>query len=87
MGAKEYQHMAASMLRLPDVLARRGKKRTSHYMDVKNGLFTRPVRIGVRQGAWPDHEVDALNRARIAGKSDQDIRLLVKLLEAARSKK
>jgi len=33
---------------------------------------------------WPAHEVATLNAARIAGKSDVEIRALVKDLEAAR---
>ena len=77
----------ANLLRLPEVLARRGKRRSSHYADVQNGLFTRPVSIGPRQKAWPDTEVDAINSALIQGKSDGEIRLLVRLLEAARRRK
>jgi prophage regulatory protein len=33
---------------------------------------------------WPAGEVEALNLARIAGRSDNDIRELVRLLEARR---
>jgi prophage regulatory protein len=33
---------------------------------------------------WPANEVAALNAARIAGKSDDEIRQLVRKLEAAR---
>jgi prophage regulatory protein len=33
---------------------------------------------------WPDHEVTALNEARIAGLSDEEIRALVTRLEGAR---
>jgi arylsulfatase A-like enzyme len=33
---------------------------------------------------WPEHEVDALNAARIAGQSDDEIRDFVTRLEAAR---
>jgi prophage regulatory protein len=33
---------------------------------------------------WPSSEVEALNAARIAGKTDQEIRVLVVKLEAAR---
>jgi prophage regulatory protein len=33
---------------------------------------------------WPDNEVAALNAARIAGKSESEVRELVVKLEAAR---
>jgi prophage regulatory protein len=33
---------------------------------------------------WPDFEVDSICKARIAGKSEDDIRALVIYLEAAR---
>ena len=72
------------LLRLPSVLHKRGKSRSAHYLDIKNRLFTQPVRIGLRSVGWPSHEVDALNAARIAGKSDEEIRTLVAKLEAAR---
>jgi prophage regulatory protein len=74
-----------TLTRLPGVLAERGVRKTQHYYDVKNGLFTRPVKIGKRASAWPAHEVAAINQARIAGKSDEEIKKLVAELEAART--
>lgn len=72
-------------LRLPQVLQARGRSRSSHYADVADGLFTTPVKVGPRASAWPDYEVDALVRARIAGKNDGEIRVLVSELMAARA--
>jgi prophage regulatory protein len=43
------------------------------------------VKIGARAAGWPASEVQALNAARIAGKSDDEIRELVLKLEAART--
>jgi len=77
-------NVAIRMLRIADVLKLRGKKRSGHYADIKAGLFVRPIRIGLRATATPDYEVEALNVARIAGKSDDEIRELVAKLEAAR---
>lgn len=74
-----------ALLRLPDVLAARGVKNSQHYDDVKDGLFTRPVKIGPRASAWPAIEVAKLNAARIAGATDDEIRQLVTELEAART--
>ena len=77
--------MAQTILRLPAVLAERGRQRSSHYLDIKQGLFPPPVRIGARAVGWPAAEVAAVNAARIAGKSDADIRALVAELIAARA--
>ena len=76
--------MVTTILRLPAVLRQRGKSRSSHYLDIQQGLFTRPVPIGARAVGWPEHEVDVLNAARIAGKTEAQIRTLVAQLEAAR---
>jgi len=60
--------MAMRIQRLPSVLDARGKSRSAHYLDIKQGLFTRPVQIGARSVGWPENEVSALNAACIAGK-------------------
>ena len=73
------------ILRLPEVLHARGKSRSGHYDDIRHGLYTPPIKIGPRASAWPDDEVEILNAARIAGKSDQEIRELVCKLVAARA--
>jgi prophage regulatory protein len=72
------------ILRLPAVLNARGRSRSSHYLDIKQGLFTSPVSLGARAVGWPEHEVATLNAARIAGQNDQEIRALVADLEADR---
>lgn len=72
------------LLKLPEVCERRARGATSHYNDISRGLWTRPVKCGVRSSSWPEHEVEALICARIAGKTDDEIRELVQKLEAAR---
>lgn len=76
--------MTHTILRLPVVLSERGRSRSAHYLDIQQGLFTQPVQIGLRAVGWPSSEVTAINAARIAGKSDQEVRALVVKLEAAR---
>lgn len=76
--------MAHTILRLPAVLRERGRSRSAHYLDIQQGLFTPPVAIGLRAVGWPADEVETLNAARIAGKTDEEIRALVVRLEAAR---
>jgi prophage regulatory protein len=73
-----------SLLRLRDVLRLRARGKTAHYADISRELFTDPVLIGDRAVAWPASEVEAVNAARIAGKTDDDIRELVRRLMVAR---
>ena len=76
--------MAHTILRLPAVKAETGISRSTHYLRITQGLFTKPVSLGPRAVGWPSSEVEAINAARIAGKSDEEIRTLVLKLEAAR---
>lgn len=43
------------------------------------------MRLGQRSSGWPDYEVAAIIDARIAGKSEKEIRELVTRLIAART--
>lgn len=76
--------MFTTISRLPTVLHERGRSRSAHYHDIQQGLFTKPVQIGQRAVGWPSHEVDKINAARIAGKTDDEIRALVIKLEEDR---
>lgn len=71
--------------RMPAVKAITGhSSHASIYGAVHAGLFTMPVQIGQRAVGWPSGEIAAINQARIAGKSDSEIRELVNQLHAAR---
>ena len=72
-------------LRLPAVCERTGKPKSTVYREVGDGLLPPPVRIGERASAWPDDEIDAINLARLRGKSNDEIKLLVADLVAART--
>jgi len=61
-----------------------GKSRSTIYRDIKRGLFTKPVNIGGDRVAWPSNEINEINKARIAGKSDNEIKVLVEKLEESR---
>lgn len=60
------------------------KSHASIYNAIHAGLFTKPVQIGQRSVGWPDYEVKAINAARIAGKTEAEIRELVQRLHAKR---
>ena len=77
--------MAYNILRLPAIKAGAGMSRSTLYLRIKAGLWTRPVKLGPRAVGWPESEFAALNAARIAGKTDTEIRILVTKLEAARN--
>lgn len=62
-----------------------GVRTATFYEWIKLGLMTPGVSIGTRSVAWPDHELRALAAARIAGKSDVEIKQLVRDLIAARA--
>jgi len=72
------------LLRRTAVEQATGWSRSTIYRYISDGLFTKPVEIGGTRVAWPANEVDALNKARISGKSTDQIKQLVIELEAAR---
>lgn len=76
--------MLNTLLRLPAVKAQCGYSRSTIYLRMSQGLWTRPVSLGARAVAWPAGDVAALNAARIAGKNDDQIRALVLKLESGR---
>ncbi len=73
------------LLKLPEVLKLTAKSRSSHYADIKAERMTPPVLLGVHSVAWPDYEINAINAARVAGKSDDEIRALVSDLKMQRT--
>jgi len=73
-----------TLLRLPAVLAESGLSRSTIYNRIKEGLWPKQVSLGERASGWPASEVAALNAARIASKSDEEIRQLVVRLAIAR---
>jgi len=76
--------MKTTILRLPAVKRESGYSRSTVYLRIAQGLWTKPVSLGKRAVGWPSGEVAMLNAARIAGKTDEEIRDLVTKLEAAR---
>jgi prophage regulatory protein len=72
------------MLRLDPTLDVTGKSRSGLYEDIAAGLMTRGVKLGKRAVGWPAHEVKTIVRARVAGKSDSELRSLVDRLHAQR---
>jgi prophage regulatory protein len=73
-----------SLIRRKQLEQRMGIGRSTIYLRISQSLITSPVSLGANSVGWPLHEIDAIIVARVAGKSDDEIRLLVSELEAAR---
>ena len=76
--------MSQKIHRLPAVKSQSGLSRSTIYLRIDQRLWTKPISLGGRAVGWPENEVDAINAARISGKSNDEIRALVLKLEAAR---
>lgn len=70
--------------RKPPAAAIVGRGHAQFYRDIKEGLLPQPVHIG-RTSVWARHELIAVNAARLAGQSDDQIKALVRKLEISRS--
>ena len=75
-----------TILRRAQVEAQTGYSRSTIYLRITQGLWPKQVSLGARAVGWPASEVQAINTARIAGKSDDAIRELVAKLQTAREK-
>jgi prophage regulatory protein len=76
--------MKRTILRIPSVKSESGLSRSTIYLRIAQGLWTKPVSLGARAVGWPSDEIEAINTARIAGKTDEEVRALVTKLEADR---
>lgn len=74
-----------TILRLPAVLRETGTSRATIYNRIAEGLFVKSCRLGKRSVGWPAADVAAVNAARIAGASDEEIRRVVNALHDARA--
>jgi len=76
--------MSQRILRFPTVISESGHSRSTIYLRITQGLWPKPVSLGGRTVGWPDSEISSLLAARIAGKTDDEIRTLVTKLETER---
>ncbi|MBC7619505.1 MAG: AlpA family phage regulatory protein [Candidatus Saccharibacteria bacterium] len=76
--------MLHTIQRIPAAKIQSGYSRSTIYLRIAQGLWTKPVSLGPRAVGWPSSEIAALNAARISGKSDTQIRELVESLHTKR---
>ena len=78
-------HIQIKFQRKTYLLEQFGFKKSTLYTRIKEGLIVPPISLGGTSVAWPEHELQAILRAMCAGKSPDEIKLLVTELVAKRS--
>ncbi len=63
--------------RLAKVQSIIGLSRSTIYAHIAQGLLPKPIQLGARAVGWPEEEIQTILDARIAGKSEQEIKQLV----------
>lgn len=71
-------------LRVKEAQAYTALARSTFYSYISKGLIPPPIKVGDRASAWPVSEIVAINKARIRGKSNEEIKALVASLVVAR---
>ncbi|WP_047542108.1 helix-turn-helix transcriptional regulator [Methylotenera versatilis] len=79
--------MAIIIQRLSKAKENLGISRSTFYAQISQGFITKPIHIGIRAVGWPSHEIEAIINARIAGKTDIEIKALVVNLHFQRTGK
>lgn len=72
------------LMKAEEVAACFAVRRETVYRLIKRGLLTSPVKVTDRASRWPEAEINAVVAARIAGKTDAQIKSLVQSLTKAR---
>jgi prophage regulatory protein len=72
-------------IRPNDMPKHTGGAHSTTYADVKAGLLPPPVKLGRRASGWIAREVAAVQQARIAGMTEDEIRKLVTRLVKQRA--
>jgi prophage regulatory protein len=72
------------IIRPKQAWTRAGFGRSNFYDRIARGLYVRPIKLGSRASGIVEIESDILLDASISGRSDDEIREIVRRLEAAR---
>ena len=79
-----HQAVRITIERKPEVLKRTGFSRSTLHNRINQGLFVPPVSLGDRAVGWPEHETSAILHAMVAGKAQEEIKIVVSSLLALR---
>ncbi|MDX1490333.1 MAG: AlpA family phage regulatory protein [Pseudohongiellaceae bacterium] len=65
-------------MRRPEVLQKIGVSNSTLHSQILKGLFVPPISLGARSVGWLEHEVNAVLIMRAQGKSEGEIKILVR---------
>lgn len=74
------QHQSLRVIRKPEIKALTGLSTTTQFEQIKAGLLPKYINLGSRSVGLFEHEALAIVSARSIGKSDDEIREIVKAL-------
>ena len=69
---------------IDEVLRRLGTGRSTLYTKVQKGTFPKPIKLGKRKVAWPQHEVDQMMIFYLRSPSERQAQDFVRDLEIDR---
>ena len=69
---------------IEQVLKRKAVGRSTLYGEIRRGRFPKPINIGIRKIAWPEHEIDQMMQLYLHSPSEEELQAFVKSLEAKR---
>jgi len=69
---------------IEQVLKRKAIGRSTLYGEIRRGIFPKPISIGTRKIAWPEHEIDQMMQLYLHSPSEEEMRDFVKSLESKR---
>ena len=67
-----------------EVLRRKAIGRSTLYAEIQQGTFPKPIKLGKRKVAWPQHEVDQMMIFYLRSPSEQQVQDFVRDLESYR---
>ncbi|MFT5716401.1 MAG: prophage regulatory protein [Oleiphilaceae bacterium] len=74
------QYQSLKVIRKPEIKVLTGLSTTTQFEQIREGLLPNYIKLGERSVGLFEHECVAIITARAAGKSDDEIRLIVKAL-------
>lgn len=77
---------AIRILRWPEALERLGISESSYRNGIADGTLPKPIQLCARAVGIPEHELNQVIRARVAGLPEGDIRKLVERIHAERAR-
>ncbi len=76
--------MHTSLLKLPEVIRRTGRSKSTIYDEVNRGLFPRPIKVG-RRTYWRDDEIAKMVDAYTVGVTGVDLEAICTSITQSRA--